>query len=233
MSYVPGNAHDIFVSYAHVDDLTDREDEDGWVTALVKKLKNRLAQLLGRQDNFSLWYDHQLRRNVLVTPEIMGAIERTATLVVILSPGYLESEWCTREKDTFLKLVDERRANEGRVFLIERDKIELEARPPEFGDLLGYHFWKEDRQGRLRTLRISRSGDDESAFLDVLEDLRENFQTRSRNSETPPWSQRRSRPSLCPQNSAIRSHRIRPIRRALPRSTWPRSLMISTASAPR
>ena len=71
MSYVPGNAHDIFVSYAHVDDLTDREDEDGWVTALVKKLKNRLAQLLGRQDNFSLWYDHQLRRNVLVTPEII------------------------------------------------------------------------------------------------------------------------------------------------------------------
>ena len=31
MSYVPGNAHDIFVSYAHVDDRTDREDEDGWV----------------------------------------------------------------------------------------------------------------------------------------------------------------------------------------------------------
>ena len=171
MSYVPGNAHDIFVSYAHVDDLTDREDEDGWVTALVKKLKNRLAQLLGRQDNFSLWYDHQLRRNVLVTPEIMGAIERTATLVVILSPGYLESEWCTREKDTFLKLVDARRANEGRIFVVELDKIDLEARPSQFGDLLGYHFWKEDRQGRLRTLRISHSGDDERAFLDVLEDL--------------------------------------------------------------
>ena len=116
MSYVPGYAHDIFVSYAQVDDLTDREGEDGWVTALIKKLKNRLAQLLGRQDNFSLWYDHHLRHNVYLTPEIMGTIERTATLVVILSPGYLESEWCTRERDTFLKLVEERRANEGASF---------------------------------------------------------------------------------------------------------------------
>jgi len=172
MSYVPGYAHDIFVSYAQVDDLTDREGEDGWVTALIKKLKNRLAQLLGRQDNFSLWYDHHLRHNVYLTPEIMGTIERTATLVVILSPGYLESEWCTRERDTFLKLVEERRANEGRIFLVERDKIELEARPPQFGDLLGYHFWKEDRPGkRPRILGASHSSDDESAIFDVVNDL--------------------------------------------------------------
>jgi len=127
--------------------------------------------LLGRQDNFSLWYDHQLRHHVSLTPEIMGTLERSATLVVILSPGYLESEWCTRERDTFLKLVEERQRNDGRVFVVERDKFEREGRPRQFGDLLGYHFWKEDRQGRLRTLGTSRSIEDESAFLDVLEDL--------------------------------------------------------------
>ena len=114
MNYVPGYGYDIFVSYAQVDDLTGRDDEDGWVSALIKKLKNRLAQLLGRQDNFSLWYDHQLRHHVSLTPEIMGTLERSATLVVILSQGYLESEWCTRERDTFLKLVEERHRNDGR-----------------------------------------------------------------------------------------------------------------------
>ena len=42
MGYVPGFAHDVFISYAQVDDLQDLNDEDGWVTALVKKLNNRL-----------------------------------------------------------------------------------------------------------------------------------------------------------------------------------------------
>jgi hypothetical protein len=35
MNYVPGYGHDIFVSYAQVDDLTGRDDEDGWVSALI------------------------------------------------------------------------------------------------------------------------------------------------------------------------------------------------------
>jgi len=33
MNYVPGYGYDIFVSYAQVDDLTGRDDEDGWVSA--------------------------------------------------------------------------------------------------------------------------------------------------------------------------------------------------------
>ena len=124
MNYVPGYGHDVFVSYAHVDDLTDRDDEDGWVSALIKKLNNRLAQLLGRQDSFSLWYDQQqLHQNVSITPEIMSTLDRTATLVVILSPGYLESEWCTDERETFLKLVEERRRNDGCVFVVERRQV--------------------------------------------------------------------------------------------------------------
>jgi len=108
MNYVPGYAHDIFVSYAQVDDLSDEEGVDGWVTTLIKKLRNRLAQLLGRQDNFSLWFDHHLAHHVNITPEITRTLENTATLVVVFSPGYLASEWCNRERDSFLRLVQKR-----------------------------------------------------------------------------------------------------------------------------
>ena len=101
MPYVPSYAHDIFVSYAQVDDLSDDDGVDGWVTTLIKRLRNRLAQLLGRQDNFSLWCDHHLSHHVNITPEIMGTLENTATLVVVFSPGYLESPWCKRERETF------------------------------------------------------------------------------------------------------------------------------------
>src|SRR5208282_5210533 len=115
MAYVPGYAHDIFVSYAQVDDLTDQDGVDGWVTTLIKKLSNRLAQRLGRRDSFSIWYDHYLSHHVNITPEIMSTLEKTATLVVVLSPGYLASEWCQRERHTFLKLVQERAGKPPRI----------------------------------------------------------------------------------------------------------------------
>jgi hypothetical protein len=172
MAYVPGYAHDIFVSYAQVDDLTDQNGVDGWVTTLIKKLTNRLAQLLGRQDSFSIWFDHRLPHNVNITPEIMSTLEKTATLVVVLSPGYLASEWCQRERQFFLKLIEKRLGDDARVFLLQRDKVELEERPKEFGDLLGYRFWVQDRPGKPpRILGMSHAGSDEDAYFDVLNDL--------------------------------------------------------------
>ena len=172
MAYVPGYAHDIFVSYAQVDDLTDRDGVDGWVTTLIKKLSNRMAQLLGRQDNFSIWYDQYLSRHVNITPEIMSTLEKTATLVVVLSPGYVASEWCQRERHAFLKLVQNRMRDDARVFLLQRDKLELEERPEEFGDLLGYKFWVQDRAGKPpRILGMSHAGPDEDAYFDVLNDV--------------------------------------------------------------
>src|SRR5262249_3293262 len=67
--------------------------------------------------------------------------------------------------------VQDRRAD-GRVFLIERDQVELEDRPAEFGDLRGYRFWVQDRIGRPpRILGLSRSSQDDDAYHDVLNDL--------------------------------------------------------------
>jgi hypothetical protein len=171
MTFVPGYKHDIFVSYAHVDDLTDRKDDLGWVKTLVERLKIRLAQLLGRQDNFSLWLDDQLAHHVNITPEILGTIAQTATLIVIYSPAYLLSPWCGRERERFLKLVQERRGDNARVFLVERDKVELEERPSEFGDLLGFKFWTQDQSGRARILGVSRSTRDDDDYYDRLEQL--------------------------------------------------------------
>jgi hypothetical protein len=187
MPYVPGFAHDIFVSYAQVDDLTDQDGVDGWVTTLIKKLSNRLAQLLGRRDNFSIWFDHYLSHHVNITPEIMAALEETATLVVVLSPGYLASEWCQRERQAFLKLVQKRLEDDDRVFLVQRYKVELEERPEEFGDLLGYKFWVQDRAGKPpRVLGMSHAGQDEDAYYDVLNDLAHELSTKLKQLKNSP-----------------------------------------------
>ncbi len=172
MAYVPGFDYDIFVSYAHVDDLPDVEGEDGWVTTLVKVLQNRLAQALGRREAFSLWMDHQLARHVEITPKIVTSLEKTATLMAVLSPGYLASEWCGRERETFLKMVNERAQSGSRVFIVERDKVERDDRPEEFGELLGYRFWVQDRPGRPpRILGTPRPLPDDTGYYDILNDL--------------------------------------------------------------
>lgn len=77
MAFIPGYDHDIFVSYAHVDDQPfldnprGREQPVGWVATLVTLLSKLPAQKFGRAEAFSLWFDaNNLRGNHTVTDEI-------------------------------------------------------------------------------------------------------------------------------------------------------------------
>ena len=104
MAFVPEYEHDIFVSYAHVDDqpFIDAATANGWVATLVRYLKNELAQKVGRADAVSVWLDaHNLRGHHPLNDEIAIQLERTALLVAILSPGYVASDWCQQEARLF------------------------------------------------------------------------------------------------------------------------------------
>ncbi len=95
MPLTPGFEHDIFVSYGHLDDESVSGMASGWVTTLVSDLKIRLEQLIGRRDVCDLWWDQRsLPRHGNITPNILGSLEKTAVLLVILSPSYLQSQWC-------------------------------------------------------------------------------------------------------------------------------------------
>jgi hypothetical protein len=149
----PLKKHDIFVSYAHVDDEPDEGADKGWVTIFVEALKKKLAQQLGLR-NCSLWMDHELSRHTPFAGEILQTLHEIDILMVIVSPGYTASEWCRRERETFLKLVEQRRSPNSGLFIIERDYIEDQERLPEFDGLRGYRFWIEDHDGNLPRIRI-------------------------------------------------------------------------------
>ena len=55
MAYVPGYKNDIFVSYAHVDNLPLSGISKGWVETFIDNLSTKLAQKIGRTDLFKLW----------------------------------------------------------------------------------------------------------------------------------------------------------------------------------
>jgi len=154
MAYVPGWEHDVFLSYAHLDNVPITRGETGWADELAKKLRTEISQRLGSKD-FRLWIDHSLDGNRPITPDIMTAISRSATLLVIMSPSYLNSEWCAKERAAFLELVGDR-VGPGSVFVVFARKVDRTDMPAEIGDLQGYQFWIDDREaGADRPLGMS------------------------------------------------------------------------------
>ncbi len=106
-AYVPSHKNDIFVSYARVDNKPIRGIDLGWVSHLVDTLDNILSQTLGRSDLFELWMD--IRRDSPTArrmPDILDQVRQSATLLVILSPGFLASKWCMDELSCFVKTIN-------------------------------------------------------------------------------------------------------------------------------
>ena len=120
-------AHDVFISYAHVDDLpldpARPGQSAGWVTTLVQHLENFLGQEIGRAEGFTVWRDkYNLRGNNSLTPEIKAELERTALFIAILSPGYIASAWCPDEARFFAQRFAGDLA--GRVLVVEKAKLD-------------------------------------------------------------------------------------------------------------
>lgn len=164
MGFVPNHEHDVFVSYAHRDNKTASEAEEGRVSTLVNITKVRLEQMLGSDVN--VWMDYQLPGNDPITDTILGHLQHSATLLVILSPSYLQSPWCQRESNNFLD-VAKKRCNNGSIFVVEIDKIDVEsAHLSAFIELHGYKLWIEDSRGK--THRLNKN---EEIYYTVIEDL--------------------------------------------------------------
>jgi hypothetical protein len=94
MVYVPGFNADIFLSYAHGDDPM-------WIRAFEQALAKAVRERLGH--DIRVWQDtKQLRVGLDWQEEIDAAIANTAAFLVVLSPSYMTSDWCSRELTRFL-----------------------------------------------------------------------------------------------------------------------------------
>lgn len=99
MSKTAAFERDIFISYAHLDNEALTEEEKGWVSAFDNALQKRLGQLLGRKPD--IWRDRKLQGNDIFGDEIVAQFLKLKVMISIISPRYLESEWCRRELEEF------------------------------------------------------------------------------------------------------------------------------------
>ena len=139
----------LFISYAHIDNVPLSEDQQGWITRFHNTLSAMLSMRMGRKAE--IWRDSKLQGNDIFADEIIQQFPKTELLISVLTPRYAESEWCTREVKEFCKsaettgglLVD----NKARVLKVVKLPVDNEGPlPPVMKEALGYPFYVLDEQ---------------------------------------------------------------------------------------
>ena len=134
---------DFLISYAHLDDQALVEGEPGWVSRLHRLLEIRVGQLLGEKPK--IWRDPKLQGNDFFADTILDRLPKVGALLSVLSPRYVQSEWCIRELKEFCRASERsggmRVADKARIFKVVKTPVPLERHPAELQPLLGYEFY--------------------------------------------------------------------------------------------
>lgn len=165
---------DAFISYAHLDNVELIEGHRGWVSNLHRALEIRVAQLLGKEPR--IWRDPKLQGNDYFEDALIERLRRVASLVAVISPRYIKSEWTRKELGEFWKAAKQQGSvglqDKTRIFKVLKTPVPLEAHPPELMPLLGYEFFKVDPEtGRVRELDEIFGPEAQREFWLKLDDL--------------------------------------------------------------
>jgi hypothetical protein len=139
----------LFISYAHLDNVPLTEHQQGWITRFHDTLSAMLGMRIGRKAE--IWRDVKLTGNDIFSDEIIQQFPRTELFVSVLTPRYVESEWCAREVIEFCKSADATGGltvgNKSRVLKVIKMPVESEdPLPPVMRHALGYPFYVFDDQ---------------------------------------------------------------------------------------
>lgn len=140
--------YDIFISYGHLDDEDPAGDVKGWVDLLVERLPRLVSNNLGYLP--TVWRDERsLRGNDLLTAAISEGVTTSLLLIPILSPRYVQSDWCRRELEAFCQSEPPPGAPafRSRIFKIIKTPLlfHLAKKEPEaLRELIGYSFYEMD-----------------------------------------------------------------------------------------
>jgi hypothetical protein len=138
---------DVFISYRHLDNELLDEQQKGWVDNFHERFASVLGEALGYEP--SIWRDPRLPGNVYFADVLEERIRNTAVVISILSPGYLQSEWCIGELREFCRQADRTGGllvdDKLRVFKVIKTHIDRTQHPPEFQNQLGYEFYEFDK----------------------------------------------------------------------------------------
>lgn len=138
--------YDIFISYGQLDDQDPAGHEKGWVDLLVERLPRLISSTLGYQPK--IWRDERsLTGDGILGAAIAEGITNSLLFVPIVSPRYVQSEWCLRELETFCQNppLPNAPAHRSRIFKVIKSPLlfHLARKEPEpLRELIGHAFYE-------------------------------------------------------------------------------------------
>ncbi len=175
---------DVFISYAHIDNPELDDGAMGWVS--------RFHQVLGKLLNFHLgkaaevWRDPRLDGNDIFEEVILKALAEAKALVSVMSPRYVNSEWCVREVVEFCRRMEAagalRVGDKSRLFKVLTMPVTLPEQvggkplPNELrafiNSQIGVEFFDRDPEsGRVRMLREEFGAAFKERFFQKVDDV--------------------------------------------------------------
>ena len=134
---------DLFISYAHIDNQPLTSGQQGWISRFHASLEALLSMRLGHTTK--IWRDDKLQGNDVFADEIIGQFSQTAVLLSILTPRYLNSDWCTREVREFCECAAQSGGvavdNKTRIIKVLKSPVDTQELPALLKDTLGYEFF--------------------------------------------------------------------------------------------
>lgn len=181
MAYLPDFAHDVFISYAHDDDIARWEKENGWVTNFRDALERQLPRHLDRGDgldrrNLEIWKDSRTIRGAdFYDDRIEKAIRGSAVMITVMSKNYFKSTYCLKELKTFCDhgdiAVEFEDGKKSRLVKLILSDVSSEKLDQRISRTDGFKFYGKDKDGNERRFMRTLEGTPDDGYWSTLEQL--------------------------------------------------------------
>lgn len=163
--------HDIFINYAHLDNKPLYDSRYGWVELLHERLAIRLGQLLGEKPE--IWRDPKINGDDYFNEKILDELYQSEILISVISPSYINSQWCLKELQNFhVASGGVRVDNQSRIYKVLKTPVKLEKHPQEISGSTGYQFFEmNETTGHFREFGHDDGPNRDNRYWSKLEDL--------------------------------------------------------------
>jgi len=136
---------DLFISYTHIDNQPLIKGQEGWVDRFHFSLASLLSMWVGGKTK--IWKDERLAGDDAFATQIVAQLPKTAVMLSVLSPRYIQSDWCKKEVEEFSEIAEKffglRIENKCRLVKVLKAPVDRHALPhPAMTETLGYEFYE-------------------------------------------------------------------------------------------
>lgn len=146
MALISGFDHDIFISYAHINNSKLPDESKGWVEQFYNYLTIELERCHGRTGALKVWWDtKKIDGNTYFDSIIEEGIKKSAIFLCLNSSGYKQSDYCKQELDAFHSKIQHedlgsKIGHKTRIVHVLLNNMQFEEWPTELGGTTGFSF---------------------------------------------------------------------------------------------